>query len=76
MRSTTNPDSAWVIRAASISAAMMSFRGGQNGRFNGAADFTMPMDGDYVFFIRGAPWLDSFTPGEYGVSPVFAVPAP
>jgi len=44
--------------------------------FAGTADFTLPMDGDYVFFIRGVPWLDPLTPGEYGVSPVFSIGAP
>ena len=38
--------------------------------FAGTADFTMPSDGDYVFFIRGVPWMEPFTPGEYAVSRV------
>ena len=44
--------------------------------FEGWADFTMPMDGDYVFFIRGVPWLAPFTPGPFAVSPVFSVGGP
>ena len=44
--------------------------------FAGTADFTMPSDGDFAFFIRGVPWLSPFTPGEYGVSPVFMIGTP
>ena len=44
--------------------------------FEGTADFTLPSDGQYIFFIRGVPWLDPFTPGDYGVSPLFIVGAP
>jgi len=44
--------------------------------FAGTADFTMPMDGDYIFFIRAVPWLDPFMPGDFGFSPVFTVSTP
>ena len=43
--------------------------------FAGTANFTMPADGDYAFFIRGVPWLSPFTPGAYGISPQFTIPA-
>ena len=54
----------------------LAFPPGTADFFEGWADFTMPMDGSYIFFIRGVPWLSPFAPGEYGVSPVFSVGAP
>ena len=41
--------------------------------FDGHADLTLPMDGNYVLFIRGVPWLAPNTPGAYGVSLLFEV---
>ncbi len=59
-----------------IDYGQLIFMPGTADFFAGTADFTMLSDGAYVFFIRGVPWLAPFTPGAYGVSPVFTIGTP
>ena len=48
-----------------------AFTAGQADFFAGWADFTLPANGAYWLFLRGASWLGPFDPpttGEYGTA--------
>ena len=38
------------------------YPGAMDDYFNGSVDFTLPQDGTYFFFIRGAPWIAPLNP--------------
>ena len=56
-----------------VDYAQRIFLSGTANFMEGWADFTMPRGGRYLFYIRGVPWREPFTLGEYAVSSMFTI---